>query len=152
SKDIGGYDARVISPAGIGGKVAPNAVQILFVAGVIGLLSGIGLAYLSDVSDKSFRTPEEVRRRLGPPVVGHIPFVARDEKVTAAAANGTGRQLAPSLFAYHRTTSVEAEAYRSLRTALYFSTQGEKHKVIQITSPNMADGKTTLASNLAISI
>jgi capsular exopolysaccharide synthesis family protein len=35
---------------------------------------------------------------------------------------------------------------------LYFSTQGKEHRVIQITSPDPGDGKTTLASNLAISI
>src|SRR5262249_53791911 len=38
------------------------------------------------------------------------------------------------------------------RTALFFSTQGDQHKVIQVTSPNMGDGKTTLIANLAVSI
>ena len=36
------------------------------------------------------------------------------------------------------------EAYRGIRTALYFSTRGGGHKVIQITSPNKADGKSIL--------
>ena len=39
-----------------------------------------------------------------------------------------------------------------MRTALYFSTRGQGSKVIQITSPNPGDGKSTLAANLAISI
>jgi capsular exopolysaccharide synthesis family protein len=39
-----------------------------------------------------------------------------------------------------------------VRTSLYFSVNGAKHKVVQVTSPNMGDGKTTLATNLAVSI
>ncbi|MCA9247239.1 MAG: CpsD/CapB family tyrosine-protein kinase, partial [Planctomycetales bacterium] len=47
--------------------------------------------------------------------------------------------------------SSRSESYRAVRTALYFSTRGEEHTVFQVTSPNAGDGKTTLASNLAIS-
>ena len=39
-----------------------------------------------------------------------------------------------------------------MRTALYFSTQGERPQGHQVTSPNMGDGKSTLAANLAVSI
>ena len=48
--------------------------------------------------------------------------------------------------------SREAESFRGLRTALYFSTQGEGHKVVQVTSPDPGDGKTTLVANLGVSI
>ena len=58
----------------------------------------------------------------------------------------------PLLVCYYRPRSVEAEAYRAVRTALYFSVDGEGHKVIQVTSPNQGDGKSTLAGNLAIAI
>jgi capsular exopolysaccharide synthesis family protein len=77
-------------------------------------------------------------------------MASAEEGAPAAEANGS--VLSNSLCTYHRSQSREAEAYRGVRTALYFSTRGEGHKVIQITSPNMADGKTTLASNLAVSI
>ncbi len=45
-----------------------------------------------------------------------------------------------------------AEAYRSIRTAIYFGLQGQPAKTILVTSPTPGDGKTTLASNLAIAI
>src|SRR5207244_2343842 len=48
--------------------------------------------------------------------------------------------------------SIGAEAYRAVRTALYFNSQGVGHQVIQVTSPNVSDGKSTLAGNLAVSI
>jgi len=118
------------------------------VAIFLGFLSGFGLAYLAEVSDKSFRTPEEIRRRLGLPVVGHIPFLRQEE--TAELVRSTG--LDPVLCTFYRSKSTEAEAYRGVRTSLYFSTRGQGHQIVQVTSPNKADGKSTLAANLAISI
>jgi capsular exopolysaccharide synthesis family protein len=150
-REYGGFDARIIAPASAGWKVEPRAVPIFTAAALLGLLGGIGLAYLADRSDRSFRTPEEIRRRLGLPVVGHIPLITvREEELPAAEA---GRpQLDPVLCTYFRSQSHEAESYRGVRTALYFSMHGKQHKVIQITSPSMGDGKTTLAANLGISI
>src|SRR5205823_1816060 len=60
--------------------------------------------------------------------------------------------LSPILCTYHRPKSREAEAYRGVRTGLFFSALGKGHKVVQITSPSMGDGKTTLSTNLAVSI
>jgi capsular exopolysaccharide synthesis family protein len=123
-------------------------MQFLMAGAAVGLLLGVGLAYLADMADKSFRSPDEIRRRLGLPIVAHVPIMEEE----GAPSSPDAPQLDRSLANYHRPTSVEAEAARSLRTALYFGTRDKGHKVIQITSPNMADGKTTVASNLAIAI
>jgi succinoglycan biosynthesis transport protein ExoP len=147
-RDFGGYDAKMISTPAPGGPTGTGSVQLLLAGAAVGLLAGVGLAYLSDVTDKSFRNPEEIRRRLGLPIVAHVPIM--DDK--DALSSPDAPQLEQSLAAYHRPKSGEAEAYRSLRTALYFSTRGKGHKVIQVTSPTMGDGKTTMASNLAIAI
>src|SRR5262249_37183572 len=107
-----------------------------------------GLAYLADSADKSFRTPEEIRRRLGLPVLAHVPLLEDD----GAPASSEGVQLERSLASFHRPASPEAEAYRGARTALYFRTRDEDHKAIQVPSPKMGDGKSTIAANLAIAI
>jgi capsular exopolysaccharide synthesis family protein len=60
--------------------------------------------------------------------------------------------LDPLLCAYGRPGSAEAEAYRGVRTALYFGIGGDGCKVVQITSPDEGDGKTLLAANLAVTI
>jgi succinoglycan biosynthesis transport protein ExoP len=150
-REAGGFDARTIAKPGTGAKVAPNALQFSFGGLALGLLAGIGLAYLVELSDKGFRTPEEIRRRLGLPVIGHIPLLSPDEGARAQLAAG---QLVVDalLCTYYRPKSVDAEAYRAVRTALYFSTHGEKHKLVQVTSPDMGDGKSTLITNLAVSI
>lgn len=152
-RDFGGYDARVIASAGPGSRIAAGLFRTLMICVFMGLIGGAGLAYLADATDRSFRTPEEIRRSLGLAILGHIPFLPRSEKMHSANGDGHAEDSChPALCVYHHPSSLEAEAYRSLRTALYFGTRGEGHRVIQITSPNMGDGKTTLISNLAIAI
>jgi polysaccharide biosynthesis transport protein len=152
-QDSGGFATQVISEPSGGVKVSPIAWQVIFSGLMLGLLGGVGLAYLLDLADKSFRTPEEIRKRLRLPIVGHIPYLAQaNDPIPVTDAQGQPLLIDASLCAFHRPNSVDAEAYRSVRTALYFSTQGERHKVIQVTSPNMSDGKTTLIANLAVTI
>lgn len=146
-KEGGGFEARLISPPNPGVKVAPRAVPIFAGAMLVGLVLGAGLAYLAEFLDKSFRSPEEIRRRLRLPLIGHIPVLPHVDRPSPS-----GSRLDGTLVTFHRPRSLEAEAYRSVRTALYFSTQGERHKVIQITSASKGEGKSTLAANLAISI
>jgi polysaccharide biosynthesis transport protein len=79
------------------------------------------------------------------PVIGHIPYVAPGD-------DDEESEIDSSICLYHQPRSKWAEAYRGIRTALYFSTRGEGHKVIQVSSPNPGDGKSTLAANLAVAI
>jgi capsular exopolysaccharide synthesis family protein len=150
-KDFGGYEAKSIAPPGYGRKVSPNPYSVFPIAALGGLLAGLALAYLAELSDKSFRNPAEIRRRLGLPVIGHIPYFQADEKAAKQIAAGE-LGIDPMICTHYASNSVSSEAYRSVRTALYFNTQGAGHQVIQVTSPNMADGKSTLAANLAVSI
>jgi succinoglycan biosynthesis transport protein ExoP len=150
-KSMGGYDASTIAPPRVGTKVQPRAMMVFSMALFLGILGGLGLVYLAEVTDKSFHSVEEVRRRLGLPVVGQIPFVQAAEPALRAATPN-GHLLDPMLCTYYQPKSGQAESYRGVRTALYFGTHGEGHQVIQVTSPHSGDGKTTLATNLAVSI
>ena len=146
-KDYGGYTVESLASPGVGGKVEPRATIVYPLAAFAGMLLGGMLVWLAEVSDRSFRSPLEIRQRLGLSILGHVPhFVLVDAPATDLA------DLALSLCAAHKPKSPDAEAFRGIRTALYYSTSGEGHQVIQITSPNMGDGKTTLCANLAVSI
>jgi capsular exopolysaccharide synthesis family protein len=147
-KNYGGYKTQLISPAGYGLQVEPNFSRIISMAGVLGAFAGFGLAYLLELADKSFRNPDEIRRELGMPVIGHIPVILRNKESGSAEHSG----IDGGLCTVHRPRMRTAEAYRSIRTALYFSTRGDGHKVIQITSPEPGDGKSTLTANLAVVI
>ncbi len=153
-KDYGGYLTEVISPVELAREpVSPVLVLTLGLGGVLGVFFGAGLAYVVDIADRTFRTPEEIRHALGLPIMGHLPTLAsRNGKVAGRVSENGRPKLDPILISHHRPRSRQAEAIRGLRTALYFSSFGAGHKVIQITSPNPKDGKTTLAANLAVSM
>jgi capsular exopolysaccharide synthesis family protein len=146
----GGISAKILCPPSAGYRVRPLLAVIAAISCFAGLLCGFGLAYLIDMADKSFRSPEEIRRQLGLPVIGHIPVIDNPGKKDRERIERSG--ISPVLCTFHQPKSRVAEAYRAVRTSLYFSTQGEGHKVIQVTSPNPGDGKTTLAANLAVSM
>jgi capsular exopolysaccharide synthesis family protein len=151
ARDAGGFDARPVSRPAAGGRTAPSLFYILASGLLLGTLAGAGLGYLAELSDKGFRTADEIRRRLGLAVIGHIPQLAPDEGAKAAVESGA-LALDPFLCTHYRPKSVDAEAYRAVRTALFFNAQGGGHNLIQVTSPDMGDGKSTLIANLAVCI
>ena len=144
----------LIYPPGNAYQVEPDLMTVMIAAGLMGMLAGLGLAFVIDRADRRFHSPDEIRSDLGIPVVGHIPVLPgikqgkrrkREEVVTEG-------ELSPALRTHHHPRGRIAEAYRAVRTALYFSTRGSGHQVIQVTSPSPGDGKSTLSGNLAISI
>ena len=141
------FDANVINPSGTGVKISPILLTTLALGGLGGLVLGSGLAFLAEISDKSFRSIEEVRQRLGLAVIGQVPALTAYEPSVIEQ-----NPLDPNLVVHHAPKSIQSEAYRGVRTSLYFSTRGKGHQVIQVTSPNPGDGKSTLAANLAASI
>lgn len=151
SKTAGGYDARVISWAKPGRQVAPKLLTAILPVLMLGLVVGAGLAYLAERSDQSFRTPEEIRQRLGLAIVGHIPAM-QPCPVAADQLSEQGQPLDPLLCSFHQPKSTHAEAYRGVRTALYFSMTGPGHQLLAVTSPNPGDGKSTVIANLAVSM
>lgn len=57
-----------------------------------------------------------------------------------------------NLVTYSNPDSIISEQFRTIRTNIKFSSIGNRSNVIQITSPNKGDGKTTTAANLAMSM
>lgn len=147
TKRTEGYTFQVMNEPSGGGQISPNLSKELSTVGVIGLLVGLGIGFLVELADKTFRSPVEISHALNLPIVGHIPFITaskKDKDVNSA--------LHHSIMTIHKPKSKIAEAYRAVRTALFFSNREHSHKVLQVTSPSPGDGKSTLALNIAISI
>jgi tyrosine-protein kinase len=117
--------------------VSPKPLLNIGAGLLAGLLAGLGLAFLLDYLDQSVRSDEDLRERIGLAPLGHIAFVAakpeRRGELVALAGN-----------------SPVAEAYRSLRTNLLFSSIDKETKTIVITSASPGEGKSRTAANLAI--
>lgn len=146
NKSRGFYFSTTESPT-LGEKVWPVLPVILGVGGLFGCLLGFGLGCLVELADKTFHNPDQIIKQLQVPLIGHIPVIGQSKRFLVENS-----LIEPIVCTYHRPKSQVSEAFRAVRTALYFNTQGKQHSVIQVTSPTPGDGKSTLASNLAVSI
>lgn len=132
----------------MGGQIAPTILKSFAIGGFLGLAIAGALAYLIDVSDKSYHSAEQIAEHLRLPVIGHVPSVIVDKKTLK---NSTSK-LDKTLVTFYRSKSKNSEAFKAIRTALYFSNQGGDQKILQVTSAVPSDGKSTVAANSAIAI
>lgn len=135
--------------------IGPNRARNIFVAFLVSLLAGVGLAFLLDYLDDSVKTSDDIGRHLGLPTLALIPhYLSSADKRRLALApvvSGNGDNPAP-LIALQEKNSPMAEAYRHLRTSLLFSSAGKPPQTILVTSSQPAEGKTTTAINTAITL
>jgi capsular exopolysaccharide synthesis family protein len=117
----------------------PNPRRNLMMAIFLGMFGGIGLAFLFEHLDDTVKLSEEMEQQLGLPVLGVIPHTRAD----------SGGKLHQENL---DTRSHFAEAYRSLRTALQFSTAEGMPRVLMVTSASMGEGKSTTALSLAMQV
>ncbi len=118
-----------------GAPSSPNLSRALLFALMLGLGGGFGAAYLLERLDDSVRTPDEVERLCGLPTLGIIPDVGK-------TPNKAERELL-------NPRSAIAEAYRSLCTALQFSTDDGLPKSLLITSSLPSEGKSVTSFAIA---
>jgi capsular exopolysaccharide synthesis family protein len=120
--------------------VYPKRSKVLGIALVLGIMAGMAATVIFDRLDHRLRTIEEVSGLLGLPVLGVIP---RMDRGLSALQRGQMVCVEPR--------SEVAEAYRSLRTALFFGSRLESQTIL-ITSPMPGEGKSLCASNLALAL
>jgi exopolysaccharide transport family protein len=134
------------------GPVEPNIPRNLLFALVLGITSGVGLAFLLEGMDNTVRTTEQAQMISALPSLGMIPLGSKSRN----NGNGTNRLALTSsrevveLVTQVRPQSQMAESYRALRTSLLLSSLGAPPKVIMVTSARPQEGKTTTAINSAI--
>lgn len=130
----------------------PNIPRNLSFALVLGVISGVGLAFLLENMDNTVRTPEQATVISGLPSLGMIPLGSRPG---GRGANGKRLALTAAREVVETVTQVRpqsqmAESYRALRTSLLLSNLGAPPKIIMVTSARPQEGKTTTSINTAI--
>ncbi|MBV8900356.1 MAG: polysaccharide biosynthesis tyrosine autokinase [Verrucomicrobia bacterium] len=138
AKGIGENSIRLIeSPLVSAHPIRPAKLRILVLALLGGAITGTGLVWGIGMADSSIRTIDEAERISGLPVLTMVPESKRKDLRTE-----------PVLMTGPATH--EAEAFRTLRTALSFFGQEKELKTILFTSANPAEGKTYCSLNYAV--
>jgi len=141
SEDSGAMNIQVVQVAQAEDKpTKPRKSLVMACALLIGLLLGSGMALLWDWIDQRIRTPDEASDSLGVEMLGVVPLI-----------NHIKTQPGRGQYVHLEPRSAVAEAYRTVRTAVHFAAR-EDVKTILVTSPAPGDGKSTTASNLAITL
>lgn len=135
--NIDPYDPAIAEPR----ASQPKASIVLGVGLLLGLVLGSGAGFLHDWFDDRFRTVAEMRAATGLPMLGIVPQIPDNP---GPAIVGQQALLEPM--------SPVAEACRMIRTAIHFGAAKDRRRTLLITSPAIGEGKSTLASNLAITL
>jgi len=131
--------ARIVDKAlPPGGPIHPNKQKIITTWAIGGFLLGILLAFLREQLDTTFKNIRSIEDKLGLPLLGVVQTLPKEiEEVERHYLDNT--------------RSVFSEAINHIRTGVLYSNVDNPPKVMLITSSVQSEGKTTVASNLALS-
>ena len=147
----------------------PNTRRDLSYGAFLGLVLGLGLAFLLEALNNSIQSTDDLERICNLPSLGmlptlgsngnmlpyhlkkfegkgfwrYLPRIRRRDQSFAEAENG-------DLIVYTNPQSPLSEAIRHAHTAIMLSASGRPPTAIMVTSPNPSEGKTMVASNLAL--
>jgi capsular exopolysaccharide synthesis family protein len=122
--------------------VSPDNVRTGVLALLVGLLLGVGVAFLRERLDDRLRGRTDLEEHIGAPVLAVVPRVS----------NWKRRTKNPPLVTVAEPRGAPSEAYRTLRTSLLFAAAQRGAKTILVTSPHAGEGKTASAANLAVAL
>lgn len=140
--DLQTANARIVDKAYPGGGASTQSKKrlIIILSIVMGVAISSGIAFLLDIMKSTLRTVRDVKEKLSLSVLGQLPAI---EERTEAEIHQLFSD--DSEFAF-------AESVRGIRTSLSLMELEQECKVFVVTSTVPGEGKTTVSSNLALSL
>ena len=148
---------------------SPKIVSSLLLSALVGLMAGLGIAFLREQLDHTLKTVEDAERYLALPNLGVVPdFLTRHprlfdrtitngERATPRLAPGSAAEATyysddrrDKPFYTAQPIGIVNEAYRTLRTGILLSQAGEHPTTVLFTSAIHGEGKTDTVVNSAI--
>jgi Mrp family chromosome partitioning ATPase len=130
----------LLNPPQAASQTKPRLKRNVALGLVVGLVLGLGFAFLAEAFDRRVRADDEIERELGLPVLARLPEFptreTRDGPISTVSDVG----------------GMTVEAYRRLRTRLEFANLEVGARTIMVTSAVKQEGKSMLAANLAASL
>ena len=133
-------NVRVVDAAEVpSNPISPNVRADMTFSFVAGLVLAIGLSFGFEYLDNRIKTPQELKANIGIPFLGMVPTLASDkDRPNPLLDNGVPQNF--------------AEAMKSVRTNVLFSTADEGMRSLVITSAGPGEGKSLVSSNLAMAL
>jgi len=127
---------RAVTPKS---PVKPQKLLAVTVLGILALFITAGISLLLETLNNTFKSTQDVENQLNLPVLGILPLIKHDDRSLV------------ELFQKEEDKGF-SEAVRTMRTSVVLSQLDKAHQVILVTSSVPGEGKTTVASNLALSM
>lgn len=129
---------KLIDPPSFSGKVSPKSSMIMLIALIIGLAIPAGILFLLELFRYKIEGHEDVAKLTKLPIIADIAIASDSAKSKAG------------IVVHENKNNLMEEIFRGLRTNLQFIIK-EHEKVILFTSTTSGEGKTFIASNVAMS-
>ena len=120
------------------GPIKPKVILTVIFGVFAGLVAGIGLAFFVNYLDDSIKSQDDVENTLGLAFLGYVPNIKTNSVVER------------DLQAHSHPQSNAAEGFRTIRATLSLTHKPEKLRLVSVTSTIPSEGKSLVASNLAI--
>ena len=134
-------NVRIVDPAIPGDRIKPKVKQSILLALIVGLFMGVGIAFFLEYLDNTIKSPDDLKQITDLPLLGSI---AKFD----AQADGNGKELVT----HTMPQAGVSEAFRTIRTNVFFASYDTPKRLIGVTSALPGEGKTLFVANLAVSI
>lgn len=140
SAELKSTNIRIVDAAAVPTEpVSPRKVMNLVLAVFGGGIFAVGLAFFFEYLDNRVKSPEEIKHYLGLPFLGLVPALE-------------GKDSAEDALLHEDVPAPFAEAFRGIRTNVLFSSAEEGGRSVVVTSTGPGEGKTLVATNLAVAL
>lgn len=130
---------RIVDPATMPLRpVKPRVVLTMLMGMAAAVAASLGLAFFVNYLDDSIKSQDDVENYLRLAFLGYVPNIKTNSVVER------------DLQAHLHPQSNAAEGFRTIRATISLSHKAEKLRVISVTSTIPSEGKSLVASNLAI--
>ena len=151
---IGAGSVEVIGDAEVPqSPSAPDVKKITMMAAAAGFVLSAGVAVLIYLLDRTIKGEDDIQS-FSISYLGEVPEMveARSGKRKPRKKKNSPSALRNMLLCAKDIPFPCSEAYRSIRTNLMFALAPREHKIVAVTSPNAADGKSLTAANIAMAL